>query len=120
MSAKTPQTVDDYIASAAPEHQAVLRALRAVIKKAAPPETEEKISYGIPLYYYHGHLIGFGSFKKHCSLFVTGSEAREVFAKELKPFEINHTTIHFTPENPLPNDLVAKIVEFRAAENQSR
>ena len=119
MSASAPQTVDAYIAAAVEENRRVLQKLRAVIKAAAP-QAEEKISYGIPLYYYHGHLVGFGSFKNHCSLFVTGSKVREALAKELAPFEIHHTTIHFTPENPLPDELVTKIVQFRVSENEDR
>jgi uncharacterized protein YdhG (YjbR/CyaY superfamily) len=113
------ETVDDYLAALPAKERAVLQELRRVIKSAAP-EAEEVISYNIPLYKHRGHLVGFGAFKDHCSLFVTNSAVREQFARELEPYEVEHTTIHFTAENPLPAPLVKKIVKARVAENEAR
>jgi len=42
------------------------------------------------------------------------------FAKELAPFTINHTTVQFTPERPLPAALVKKIVKARIKENDRK
>jgi uncharacterized protein YdhG (YjbR/CyaY superfamily) len=113
------ETVDDYLAALPEKEREVLQELRRVIKSAAP-EAEEAISYNIPLYRHHGHLVGFAAFKNHCSLFVTNSEVRKRFAKELEPFEVKHTTIHFSVEKPLPSALVKKIVKARIAENEAR
>jgi len=113
------KTVDDYLAALPEKEREVLQELRRVIKSAAP-EAEEAISYNIPLYRHHGHLVGFAAFKNHCSLFVTNSEVRKRFAKELEPFEVKHTTIHFSVEKPLPSALVKKIVKARIAENEAR
>ena len=113
------KTVDDYLAGLPTNERAVLQELREVIKSAAP-QAEEVISYNIPLYKHHGHLVGFGAFKNHCSLFVTNSAVQERFAKELEPYEVAHTSIHFTVENPLPAALVKKIVKLRIAENEAR
>jgi uncharacterized protein YdhG (YjbR/CyaY superfamily) len=113
------KTVDDYLASLPAKERAILQELRQVIKSAAP-QAEEVISYNIPLYKHHGHLVGFAAFKNHCSLFVTNSAVREQFAKELKPYEVKHTTIHFSVEKPLPAALVKKIVKSRIAENEAR
>jgi uncharacterized protein YdhG (YjbR/CyaY superfamily) len=96
----------------------VLERVRAAIRSAAP-EAEERISYGIPLYRQHGDLVGFGAFKRHLSLFVTSSDVGERFAKELEPYDVSHTTIHFTVDSPLPDDLVEKIVRARIAENEA-
>jgi uncharacterized protein YdhG (YjbR/CyaY superfamily) len=96
----------------------VLERVRAAIRRAAP-EAEERISYGIPLYIQQGHLVGFGAFKRHCSLFVTSSEVGRLFASELEPFDVSHTTIHFRADSPLPDDLVEKIVRARIAENEA-
>jgi uncharacterized protein YdhG (YjbR/CyaY superfamily) len=113
------ETVDDYLASLPEKERAVLQELRQVIKSAAP-EAEEVISYRIPLYKHHGHLVGFAAFKNHCSLFVTNSAVRKEFAEELEPYEVKHTTIHFSVEEPLPATLVTKIVRWRVAENEAR
>lgn len=115
----TTETVDDYLAALPPKEREVLGELRETIRSAAP-EATEAISYGIPLYTQNGHLVGFGAFKHHCSLFVTNSEVRERFAKELEPYTINHTTIRFPVDDPLPASLVERIVRWRIAENEGR
>jgi uncharacterized protein YdhG (YjbR/CyaY superfamily) len=117
--AANPKTVDEYIEALPPEERTALEKVRAAIRSAAP-EAEEKISYRIPMYTHHGHLVGFAAFKNHCSLFVTDSEVPTRFAKELEPFRINHTTIQFTVDKPLPVALVKRIVKARVAENEAR
>jgi uncharacterized protein YdhG (YjbR/CyaY superfamily) len=117
--AKAAKTVDEYLEALPSEQRTVLEKLRAAIRSAAP-EAEEKISYRIPLYTLHGHLVGFAAFKNHLSLFVTNSEVPKRFAKELEPFRINHTTIQFTVERPLPTTLVKRIVKARVEENEAR
>ena len=113
------KTVDDYLAALPAKERAVLQELREVIKSAAP-QAEEVISYSIPLYKHYGHLVGFAAFKNHCSLFVTNSAVREEFAKELEPYDVEHTTIRFSVEKPLPAALVKKIVKSRIVENEAR
>jgi uncharacterized protein YdhG (YjbR/CyaY superfamily) len=96
----------------------VLGELRQVIKAAAP-EADEVISYRIPLYKHRGDLVGFGAFKNPCSLFVMSSELTKRLAAELEPFEVKHTTVHFTVKNTLSATLVKRIVEARIAENEA-
>lgn len=108
--------VDSYLAGVPDADRAALERVRSVIRSAAP-DAEEVISYGIPLYKLNGHLIGFAAFKNHLSLFVTNSGVLKQFAAELEPFGCKGTTIHFSAENPLPDELVAAIVEVRIAEN---
>ena len=113
------KTVDDYLAALPAKERAVLQELRETITTAAP-QAEEVISYKIPLYKHHGHLVGFAAFKHHCSLFVTNSAVREQFATELEPYEVKNTAIHFSVDKPLPAALVKKIVKARIAENEAR
>jgi uncharacterized protein YdhG (YjbR/CyaY superfamily) len=113
------ETVDDYLAALPEKERAVLQELRETIRSAAP-EAEEVISYRIPLYKHHGHLVGFAAFKKHCSLFVTNSAVRDQFAKDLEPYKVEGTTVRFTVENPLPAALVTRIVKSRMVENEAR
>ncbi len=112
-------TVDGYLAAVPEEARAVLESLRVTIRAAAP-EAEERISYRIPTYRYHGPLVHFAAFKDHCS-FVVGSESIiEEFESELEGYEISGTTIHFSAENPLPPALVERIVRARMRENEAR
>jgi uncharacterized protein YdhG (YjbR/CyaY superfamily) len=112
-------TVDDYLAALPKKERAVLQELRETITSSAP-QAEEVISYNIPLYKHHGHLVGFAAFKNHCSLFVTNSAVPKQFARELEPYEVKHTTVHFSVDKPLPAALVKKIVKARIAENEAR
>ena len=113
------ETVDDYLAGLPPRERAVLENVRRAIKEAAP-QAEERISYRIPLYRHHGDVVGFAAFKKHLSLFVTSSGVGERFADELEGFDVKHTTIHFTVDKPLPDELIRKIVRHRLEENEAR
>jgi uncharacterized protein YdhG (YjbR/CyaY superfamily) len=113
-----PKTVDDYLAAVPADARGALDGIRAAITDAAP-DAEEGISYGIPLYRLGGkHLIGFGASKQHLSLYVTDSEVLRTFERELAPFDHagTKTTIRFTPEKPLPKNLVKKIVKARIKE----
>ena len=56
---KPVKDVDEYIALAPKEVQAKLKELRATIMAAAP-NAQERISYGMPYYYYKGRLVYFG------------------------------------------------------------
>ena len=111
-------TVDEYMAALPAEQRAVLEDVRQAIRSAAP-DAEEVISYRIPMYKQHGDVVGFAAFKKHLSLFVTNSAVGEQFAEELAPYDVRHTTIRFSVDNPLPAELVKRIVELRVAENEA-
>ena len=57
----------DYMANVPEPARTTLSRIRAVIQAAAPADTVETISYGIPTFKYKGPLIGFAAFSKHCS-----------------------------------------------------
>lgn len=112
------ETVVDYLAFLPEDDRNVLQGIREAIRDAAPA-AEETISYGIPLYKLHGqHLIGFGASKRHLSLYVIDSTVFERFERELAGFDYagTKTTVRFTADKPLPNSLVARIVESRMRE----
>jgi uncharacterized protein YdhG (YjbR/CyaY superfamily) len=100
-----------------PAMKAVLEDLRQTIKAAAP-EAQEVISYQLPTYKYKGAVVHFGAFKNHCSLFGVSKNIIELFKDELTPFKTETTTLHFTPDNPIPADLVQRIVRLRVKQNE--
>jgi len=113
---KRAKDVDEYIASFPKDVRIALSNLRKVIKSTAP-KAQEKISYGIPYYSYHGRLIYFAAFKDHCSLYIMGKTAQK-FSKELKPFMATAHTAHFTQEKPIPTALVKKIIKDTMKSNE--
>lgn len=119
MKGKAPaKNVDEYLASVPEPAQSTLRHVRAVIRSVVPKETTESISYGIPMFKFNGMLVGYAAFKKHCSLFPTGSGVLDQFEKELKGYRTSNGTIQFPPDKPLPDTLVKKIVRARVKENR--
>jgi uncharacterized protein YdhG (YjbR/CyaY superfamily) len=108
----TATSVDEYIAGFAPETQARLEEIRALIREEAPGATET-ISYAIPTFDLSGrHLCHFAAFKSHLSFFPTGQGA-EAFAEELKAYKGGRGTVQFPYSQPLPADLVRRMVRYR-------
>jgi uncharacterized protein YdhG (YjbR/CyaY superfamily) len=111
-SSAAPKTIDEYLARVPEPARGILQKIRSAIRSAAPPETTEAISYGMPTFKYKGSLVWFGAFSKHCSLFPTASVI-EQFRNELKGFATSKGTIKFTMDKPLPIALVKKMVKAR-------
>ena len=113
-----PKTVDEYLAGVPSGMRPTLVDLRKTIRAAAP-EAQEVVSYGMPALRHHGMLVYYAAFVKHCSLFVASDAVRRRFAAELKPFAAGKGTFRFTPERPIPASLVTRIVKVRVAENEA-
>jgi uncharacterized protein YdhG (YjbR/CyaY superfamily) len=112
------KSVEEYLAGLPEPAQSTLRRLRAVILSAVPKEATEVISYGMPMFKFNGMLVGYAAFKKHCSLFPTGSGVLDRFDNELKGHRTSKGTIQFPPDKPLPDALVKRIVRARVKENR--
>jgi uncharacterized protein YdhG (YjbR/CyaY superfamily) len=106
--------VDAYLDALQEKQKVALTHLRKIIRETAPT-AEEVISYGMPAYKYHGMLVYFAAFKKHCSLFAVNND---FFEEELEDYKTSKGTIQFSPEKALPDDLVRKIVKFRMKANE--
>jgi len=109
-------SIDEYIGTFPEGIQKILEELRATIKATAP-DTEEKISYGIPTFTLNGkYLIYFAGWKSHISIYPipTGSEA---FNKEVSQYAAGKGTLKFPIDKPLPLKLITKIVKLKVAEN---
>ena len=111
----TASSIDEYIAEFPPETRKVLEELRALIKATAPSATE-KISYAIPTFHLNGNLVHFAGYAQHIVLY-PGASGIEAFKEELKPYKSAKGSVQFPLGQPLPTDLIRRIVEFRAAEN---
>lgn len=111
-------SIDAYIAAFPPEIQALLEAVRSTIRTAAP-EATEKISYQMPTFFLHGNLVHFAAFKHHIGLYPAPSGVL-AFQAELAPYTYAKGSIRFLFGQPLPLDLIRRIVEFRVAENQAK
>lgn len=111
-------TIDEYIETLSEGLQEILKELREVIKAAAP-EAQEKISYQMPTFYLKGNLVHFAAHKNHIGFYPTPSGII-AFEKELSIYEGAKGSIKFPIEQPLPLELISKIVKYRVKENLER
>ncbi|MDX1908372.1 MAG: DUF1801 domain-containing protein [Bacteroidia bacterium] len=110
-----PRDIDTYIADfpAAIREQLIL--LRETIREAAPAATE-KISYGIPTFYLEGNLVHFAGYKAHIGFYPAPSGIA-AFKEALAVYPQGKGSIQFPLDQPLPLELVTRIVQYRVTEN---
>ncbi|MEX0699613.1 MAG: DUF1801 domain-containing protein [Acidimicrobiia bacterium] len=103
------ETIDDYIESFPTDVQPILQEVRRAIRKAAS-ETEETISYQMPTFKLDGkYLIYFGGWKNHVGIYPIPT-VDEAFEKELAPYRAAKGTLRFPLSEPIPYQLVERIV----------
>ena len=118
-SRSTASSIDEYIAESPPEAQRTLEELRALIKASAPGATET-ISYAIPTFDLNGrHLVHFAAFAKHIGFYPTGSGV-EAFKEEFRPYRSGKGSVQFPFAQPLPTDLIRRIVKFKVDEEAGK
>ena len=113
-----PTTIDEYIAQFPQEVQQILNKVRAVIKETAPGATE-KISYAMPGFYLNGMLVWFAGHAKYIGFYPTGSGI-EAFKKEIAGYKWSKGAVQFPLDQPIPYDLIRKMVKFRMGENRKK
>lgn len=114
-----PTTIDEYLAPLSADQRAALEQLRQIIRSAAP-NAEECISYGVPAFRLNGMLVGFGAGARHCSLFLMNGHTVDAYGDLLAGYDTSKGTIRFTPDHPLPANLVKTLVKARIAENAGK
>ena len=116
MDTKKQATIDDFLANVSPEARAALEQLRGWIWEAAP-DAVETIAYGVPAFKYRGRpFVSFGATQNHCAFYVQSPAVMEAHGDELATYDTSKGTVRFTPDAPLPRDLVMKLVKARMAE----
>lgn len=115
-----PISVDDFITRQPEAYQQTLQELRAIILSVIP-KAEEKISYQIPCFrYQNAAVVSLNANKKFCSLILMSPPLAAKMADELKALKMSGTTMHFFPGQPLPAELIKKVVLARVQENELR
>jgi uncharacterized protein YdhG (YjbR/CyaY superfamily) len=108
--------VADYLEGLDAERRAALQRVVDIARKVAP-EAEEGTSYGMPALRLAGRpLIGVTAAKGHLSLFPFSPDVVEAVSDDLPGFSLSKGTIRFTPDHPVPDDIVERIVALRLAE----
>jgi len=110
------KTIDEYIRTFPKDVQTILEKMRKTIREAAPGAVET-ISYQMPTFKLNGKgLVYFAAFKNHIGFYPIPSGV-EAFEKELSPYKQGKGSVQFPIDQPVPYDLVKRIVTFRVNEN---
>jgi uncharacterized protein YdhG (YjbR/CyaY superfamily) len=113
-----PKTIDEYIAGFPGDVQEILEKVRATIREVAPT-AEETINYQIPTFTLKGNLVHFAAFSKHIGFYPTPSGI-EKFQDELAAYESAKGSVQFPLDQPIPYELIHRMVAFRVQENLER
>ncbi len=110
-----PTTIHEYITGFPEDIQNILQQIRTTIKNAAP-DAEETINYAIPTFTLKGkNLVHFAAFKEHVGFYATPT-GNEAFKEDLSAYKGGKGSVQFPLNQPMPLDLITKIVQFRVQE----
>jgi uncharacterized protein YdhG (YjbR/CyaY superfamily) len=113
--AGTYATVDEYVASFPDDVRTVLTEIRR-LARAAVPGGVEKISYGMPTITRGGrNVVHFAAWKNHLSIYPVPA-GDEAFVRDVAPYLSGKGTVRIQLTEPIPYDLVRRLVEFLAGE----
>jgi uncharacterized protein YdhG (YjbR/CyaY superfamily) len=107
--------IDTYIKGFPKEIRELLIQVRKCIKESAPG-AEESIKYGIPTFTLKGNLVHFAGFKGHIGFYPAPS-AIIAFKDELSNYKTARGTVQFPLDQPIPFDLIERMVAFRVEES---
>ena len=110
-------SVDAYIAALPPDQREALTTLRARLK-ALLPDHLEVMSYAMPGFRQPGPkgkmVAGYAAFARHLGLYPhSGSVIPRI---DCTPFKTSKSGVLFTPDRPLPDDLLRQIIATRQAD----
>ena len=111
-----PKSIDAYLASVSPDRRALLEKLRKTIHQIVP-DAEECISYSMPAFRLHGHVVaGFLATTKGCSYFPFSGSTLATLAKDVAQYSQTKSALHFDAKRALPKTLVRTLLKARIAE----
>ena len=114
-SRHAPEEIDAYLETLPADREAALTRVRSIIREIAPDCTE-RVSYQIPIFRLNKDLVGISSQKNHCALHSMSPQLMKSMGEDLQAVKVSGATVHFSPEDPLPRELIEKIVQARMSE----
>jgi uncharacterized protein YdhG (YjbR/CyaY superfamily) len=111
-----PYEFSDYLLTQPAEFRPCLTELRNLITSITP-NAQEVFSYQVHCFKQIYMLVGIGTTKEYCSLYTMSSKLVKQIKEELKGHKISGMTLHFKPDEPLPVDIITRIILLRLQEN---
>ncbi len=108
--------IDEYLDRLEEPKRSTLSRLRRDIL-AVIPDAEQCISYSVPGFKVAGKTIaGFAAFKSHLSYLPHSGSVFPALAEELAGYEKSSGALRFPIDQPLPPELVEKLIAVRLAQ----
>lgn len=104
------QTIDEYISQQPMVKQEGLKRLREIIKNALPTATET-ISYQMPAFKTEKVIVWFAAYKNHYG-FYPYPKTIVAFENQLTGYKTSKGAIQFPIDEPLPEDLIRKMILY--------
>jgi uncharacterized protein YdhG (YjbR/CyaY superfamily) len=107
------EEIDAYLAGVDEPERSTLEALRRSILTVVP-DAEQGISYGMPAFRVDGAVVaGFAAFKAHLAYLPHSGSVLADLGDDLASYERTAGSLHFAVDEPLPDDLVRRLVEAK-------
>jgi uncharacterized protein YdhG (YjbR/CyaY superfamily) len=108
--------VTEYIDRFDEPKRATLRKLRETIIEIIP-EAEQGLSYTVPAFSLEGTVVaGFAAFKNHLSYLPHSGSVFPELETELAAYSKTKGALHFPIDEPLPKELVKKLIDVRISQ----
>src|ERR1700692_2629582 len=115
---RNPKSIDGYLKGVPENRRQALKDLRKKILSIIP-EAQECISYRMPAFRVNGMVVaGFAATTKGCLYFPFSGSTLKTLGPLVSRYEQTKSSLHFSPEVPLPLTLVRKLIKTRIAERK--
>ncbi len=114
---KSPNLFKDYVSAQPAKFRKGLISLHKLIKSIVPG-ADESFSYGVHCFKHIYMLVGIGANKDFVSLYTMSPGLVKKMKEALKGIKVSGATIHFDPDETLPEKLITGIVLSRIKENE--
>lgn len=111
---------DEYLATVPEPQKAELERIRQLVRRLVP-DAEEATSYGVPAFKYKQRpLLGFRASKNHLSVYPFSPAAIDAARAALAGFDVAKGTVRFTPDKPIPEAALDRLLRHRLGEIENR
>jgi uncharacterized protein YdhG (YjbR/CyaY superfamily) len=105
-----------YLDSIEEPKRATLQRLRETIAELIP-EAEQGLAYQVPAFRLEGKVVaGFAAFKNHLSYLPHSGRVFPELKDELDPYPKSTGALRFPIDEPLPKDIVKKLLQVRISQ----
>ncbi|GEL13300.1 hypothetical protein LCO01nite_08490 [Lapidilactobacillus concavus] len=108
--------ITDYLATVPTEHRTQATALYDLLRELLP-NAKERLSYQMPSFWDRYTLVYFAAAQHHLGFYPT-PQPIVAFEDELQAYHTSKGAIQFPYDQPLPKELITKIVQFQKARYQ--